>query len=218
MSKLWGSLQICRAIFLCIACLQVKIAPLCVHKNRSYHNKYPPVVFHFTSPVARAAIGEAGYKPLYYRQRASRACVDPAVMHSLLVTRKQVFPAPNFFTFILAPLSLLFFLLFCLLFYPCFFFSFLPYCYFRLSCSFLCISKASLEPADYPRVLVTKKYPRAESPLGGINSCIAYIFIHLLPDDLTLRIDQCKNTIRQTKYFLGDAINLFCGYRIHSHR
>ena len=168
--------------------------------------------------MARAAIGRAGYSP-YITGSAQAAPVSTrqSCIRYLLPVNG------SFLRLIFSPLSLLRFhyyscLLFCLLFCPCLFFSFLPYCYFRLSCSFLCINKASLEPADNPLVLVTKKYPRAESPLGGINSCIAYIFIHLLPDDLTLRIEQCKNTIRQTKYFLGDAINLFCGYRIHSHR
>ena len=131
------------------------------------------MVFQFTSPAARAAIGGVGCKPSYYRQRASRACDDPAVMQLLLVTRKRAFFALNFVTFILAPLSLLFFLLFCL-----FFFYFLPYRYFRLSCSFLCIGKASLEPAIDPRVLGNKK---GRPALSGRSVKIAVFPLDFLP-------------------------------------
>ena len=54
------------------------------------------MAFHVTSPAARAAIGGAGCKPSCYRQRASRACDDPAVTHLLLVTRKRVLmPSPS---------------------------------------------------------------------------------------------------------------------------
>ena len=81
---------------------------------------------------------------------------DLAVMQSLLATRKRAFSALNFFTFILAPLSL-FFLLFCLLFYPCFFFSFLPYCYCHLSCSFCASAKPLLNPRTIRGFSYTKK-------------------------------------------------------------
>ena len=65
---------------------QTRISPLLTQTI----NIHRPVVFHLTSPAARAAIGGAGCKPSYYRQRASRACDDLTVTHLLLVTRKRV--------------------------------------------------------------------------------------------------------------------------------
>ena len=66
----------------------------------------------------------------------------------------------TFFSYAFAPLFCSLFLFSRLLFYPCFFFFFFFFClisYCLFFCSFLFIGKASLEPADYPRVFLYKK-------------------------------------------------------------
>ena len=66
----------------------------------------------------------------------------------------------TFFSYAFAPLFCSLFLFSRLLFYPCFFFFFFFFClisYCLFFCSFLFIGKASLEPADYPRVFLCKK-------------------------------------------------------------
>ena len=68
----------------------------------------------------------------------------------------------TFFSYAFAPLFCSLFLFSRLLFYPCFFFFFFFFClisYCLFFCSFLFIGKASLEPADYPRVFLYKNLP-----------------------------------------------------------
>ena len=78
--------------------------------------------------------------------------LPPVNGHSLCLT---------FFSYAFAPLFFCsLFLFFRLFFYPCFFFSFCLISYCLSFCSFLFIGKASLEPADYPRVLLYKKSSR----------------------------------------------------------
>ena len=62
--------------------------------SRNNHPPASPVVFHFLSPAARAAIGGTGREPSYYRLRACRARDDPEVTQSFLAPRKRAVCLP----------------------------------------------------------------------------------------------------------------------------
>ena len=105
-----------------------------------------------------------GLLALYYQQRASRAYDDLAVMRLLLATRKRAFLVLIFLHLWLCPSFI-----FSLFFYFPVYFSILAFSSFfafflfhSLLLFFLFIGKASLEPADYPRVLL---YNKAEADM-----------------------------------------------------
>ena len=121
-------------------------------KNKYFvcNNKYPPakpVVFHFRAISPNITCGA---QAALMTTRQSCDCYLPPVNgHSLCLTFFSYAFAPSFFCSL--------FLFSRLFFYPCFFFSFCLISYCLSFCSFLFIGKASLEPADYPRVFVIQK-------------------------------------------------------------
>ena len=126
-------------------------------KKKSYctgRNKHPPaepVVFQFRAVSPNTT---SGAQVALMTTWQSCDCYLPPVNGPFLCL--------TFFSYAFAPLFCSLFLFSRLLFYPCFFFFFFFFClisYCLFFCSFLFIGKASLEPADYPRVFLYKKQP-----------------------------------------------------------
>ena len=124
-------------------------ALLPIQRHTKSANKHPPakpVVFHFRAVSPNTTSGAQAALMTTWQ---SCDCYLPPVNGPFLCL--------TFFSYAFAPLFCSLFLFSRLLFYPCFFFFFCLISYCLFFCSFLFIGKASLEPADYPRVFLYKK-------------------------------------------------------------